>query len=223
VSPVLPLTPVLLPLVLPLLLVVGLLLLGFIKISVVLAVLRKGIGGGIPSGLLVWALSLLFAGVAMLPVIERSTQALSLLPKEASSEALLSASSEPVRAFLRAHTPQREQQLMLQLTTRLRQRSSAQTSVQAPMLSPVQAPVQPTDLQVLLPAFAISELRVAFLLGVLLLLPFLLIDLLCAVLLSGLSLGSLSPRAVALPFKLLLFVLCDGWHLLIRSLLLGFA
>jgi len=46
---------------------------------------------------------------------------------------------------------------------------------------------------------------------------------LCAVLLSGLSLGSLSPRAVALPFKLLLFVLCDGWHLLIRSLLLGFA
>ena len=222
-SPVLPLTPVLLPL----LLVGGLLLLGFIKISVVLAVLRKGIGGGIPSGLLVWALSLLFAGVAMLPVIERSTQALSLLPKEASSEALLSASSEPVRAFLSTHTPQREQQLMLQLTTRLRQRSSAQPSVQAPTLSPVQAPtlspVQPTDLQVLLPAFAISELRVAFLLGVLLLLPFLLIDLLCAVLLSGLSLGSLSPRAVALPFKLLLFVLCDGWHLLIRSLLLGFA
>ncbi|HPH29905.1 MAG TPA: EscR/YscR/HrcR family type III secretion system export apparatus protein, partial [Pseudomonadota bacterium] len=117
------------------------------------------------------------------------------------------------------HTPQREQQLMLQLTTRLRQRSSAQPSVQAPTLNPV----QPTDLQVLLPAFAISELRVAFLLGVLLLLPFLLIDLLCAVLLSGLSLGSLSPRAVALPFKLLLFVLCDGWHLLIRSLLLGFA
>lgn len=214
-SPVLPLTPVLLPL----LLVGGLLLLGFIKISVVLAVLRKGIGGGIPSGLLVWALSLLFAGVAMLPVIERSTQALSQLPSDASSEALLSASSEPVRAFLRAHTPQREQQLMLQLTTRLRQRSSAQPSVQAPMVSPVQA----TDLQVLLPAFAISELRVAFLLGVLLLLPFLLIDLLCAVLLSGLSLGSLSPRAVALPFKLLLFVLCDGWHLLIRSLLLGFA
>jgi len=223
VSPVLPLTPALLPLVLPLLLVVGLLLLGFIKISVVLAVLRKGIGGGIPSGLLVWALSLLFAGVAMLPVIERSTQALSQLPKESSSEALLNASSEPVRAFLRVHTPQREQQLMLQLTTRLRQRSSAQPSVQAPTLSPVQAPVQPTDLQVLLPAFAISELRVAFLLGVLLLLPFLLIDLLCAVLLSGLSLGSLSPRAVALPFKLLLFVLCDGWHLLIRSLLLGFA
>jgi len=215
VSPVLPLTPVLLPL----LLVGGLLLLGFIKISVVLAVLRKGIGGGIPSGLLVWALSLLFAGVAMLPVIERSTQALSQLPSDASSEALLSASSEPVRAFLRAHTPQREQQLMLQLTTRLRQRSSAQPSVQAPTLNPV----QPTDLQVLLPAFAISELRVAFLLGVLLLLPFLLIDLLCAVLLSGLSLGSLSPRAVALPFKLLLFVLCDGWHLLIRSLLLGFA
>lgn len=210
-SPVLPLIPALLPL----LLVVGLLLLGFIKISVVLAVLRKGIGGGIPSGLLVWALSLLFAGVAMLPVIERSTQALSLLPKEASSEALLSASSEPVRAFLSTHTPQREQQLMLQLTTRLQKRSSAQPSVQAP--------VQATDLQVLLPAFAISELRVAFLLGVLLLLPFLLIDLLCAVLLSGLSLGSLSPRAVALPFKLLLFVLCDGWHLLIRSLLLGFA
>ena len=214
-SQVLPLTPVLLPL----LLVGGLLLLGFIKISVVLAVLRIGIGGGIPSGLLVWALSLLFAGVAMLPVIERSTQALSQLPKEASSEALLSASSEPVRAFLSTHTPQREQQLMLQLTTRLRQRSSAQPSAQAPTLSPV----QPTDLQVLLPAFAISELRVAFLLGVLLLLPFLLIDLLCAVLLSGLSLGSLSPRAVALPFKLLLFVLCDGWHLLIRSLLLGFA
>lgn len=214
-SQVLPLTPVLLPL----LLVGGLLLLGFIKISVVLAVLRKGLGGGIPSGLLVWALSLLFAGVAMLPVIERSTQALSQLPKEASSEALLSASSEPVRAFLSTHTPQREQQLMLQLTTRLRQRSSAQPSVQAPTLNPVQA----TDLQVLLPAFAISELRVAFLLGVLLLLPFLLIDLLCAVLLSGLSLGSLSPRAVALPFKLLLFVLCDGWHLLIRSLLLGFA
>ena len=75
---------------------------------------------------------------------------------------------------------------------------------------------------VLLPAYITSELKTAFQIGFLLFLPFLVIDMVIASILMALGMMMLSPMIVSLPFKLLLFVLVDGWHLVVRSLLLSY-
>lgn len=197
--------------------------LAFIKISVVLAVLRRGLGGGVPPASVLALLALLLATLAMVPTIERGQRAVADLPATSAPAELLQAGSAPLREFLQRHTPAREQQAVRELAARLapRAESPAQPAPAATLLAG--AGPGPDALTVLAPAFALSELRAAFLLGFGLLLPLLLIDLLCAVLLSGLDLYGLSPRAVALPFKLLLFVLGNGWQLLLRGLLLGYA
>ena len=195
---------------LPLLLTALAVALVFIKLSIVLAVLRRGLGG-VPPAPVVALLALLLATLAMAPTAERCQKAITGLPPTASAEEVLQAGGAPLREFLQRHTPPREQQAVLDLALRL-----------APP-TPDRPAAKIDQLTVLAPAFALSELRVAFLLGFGLLLPLLLIDLLCAVLLSGLDLGALSPRVVALPFKLLLFVLVNGWQLVLRALLLGYA
>ena len=80
-----------------------------------------------------------------------------------------------------------------------------------------------TDLLVAAPAFIVTELSEAFQLGFLIYLPFLIVDLVIANVLTALGLSSLSPTQVSLPFKLLLFVMVDGWYLLARALVLGYA
>ena len=77
-------------------------------------------------------------------------------------------------------------------------------------------------LQVLVPAFAISELKTAFQIGVLIYLPFLLIDLVVSSALMSMGMFMLPPAMISLPFKLLLFIMVDGWNLLIKSLILSF-
>jgi type III secretory pathway component EscR len=187
----------------------GVLLLAYIKISVVLAVLRRGLGG-IPPASVTAVLALLLSAFAMAPLALRCQEALLKVP--ASSPDLLPAQVEagllPLREFLSTHTPQREQAAVQELELHLR---------------PSSVPGKPIGLSSLLLSFALSELRVAFQIAFVLLLPFLLIDLLCASLLSGLLLPGLSARAVALPFKLLLFVSCDGWQILSRGLLSAYA
>jgi len=79
-----------------------------------------------------------------------------------------------------------------------------------------------TDLVVLVPAFATAELKAAFQVGFLLFLPFLLIELVVSTVLLSLGMNTLRPEAVSLPFKLLLFVVADGWHLIARGLILGY-
>jgi type III secretion protein R len=74
------------------------------------------------------------------------------------------------------------------------------------------------DLMVVVPAFVVSELRRAFEIGFLLFIPFLVVDLVISNLLLALGMHMLSPTTVSLPFKLLLFVVADGWHLVIRGL-----
>ena len=86
------------------------------------------------------------------------------------------------------------------------------------------APANPQDisLRVLIPAFMISELKRAFEIGFLLFLPFLIIDLVVASVLMSMGMMMMSPVMVAMPFKLMLFVLVDGWHLVIGSLVQSF-
>lgn len=214
---------------LPLTLLAGTLLLAYVKISVALAVLRRGLGGDVLPRSLGALLALLLSGLAMAPLAERCHRAMQAVPA-APSETVLAAGAAPLVDYLRTRTPAGEKAALQELRQRLASRTlpatptpTATTTAPAPAASEPARPAVFSELAVLLPAFVLAELRVAFQLGFLLLLPFLLIDLLCASLLSGLLLPGLSPRAVALPFKLLLFVLSDGWRLLVRGLLWGYA
>ena len=215
---------------LPLALLAGILLLAYVKLSVALAVLRRGLGGDVLPRSLSALLALLLSGLAMAPLAQRCHRAMQAQPAGAPVESVLAAGGAPLADYLRARTPSSEKAAIEELRQRLGARTPpAAPSPTVPAVPGPPGSVEPpraavfSELAVLLPAFVLAELRVAFQLGFLLLLPFLLIDLLCASLLSGLLLPGLSPRAVALPFKLLVFVLSDGWRLLVRGLLWGYA
>ena len=105
-------------LLLPLLLTGAAVALAFIKISVVLAVLRRGLGGGVPPASVLALLALLLATLAMLPTAERCQAAIAGQPPTATAPELIAAGSAPLREFLQRHTPASEQQAVLALVER---------------------------------------------------------------------------------------------------------
>jgi type III secretion protein R len=113
---------------------------------------------------------------------------------------------EQLREFLIKHADARDRALFHGLA--LRMRTAAE-----------RAEITDRDLLIVVPAFVASELRRAFEIGFLIFVPFLVVDLVIANLLLALGMHMLSPTTVSLPFKLLLFVLADGWHLVIRGLI----
>lgn len=184
-------------------------LLAYVKVAIVLQVLRRGLGGGVPPLLVTVVLGLTLATLSMSPLCKRSLAALSAAPSSASSSELWQAGTAPLSQFIQEHTPARDRAQLQALTQKLAQKQ--------------RTTLEPDELPVLLAAFLLGELRTAFQLAFVLLLPFLVLDLLAALILSGLQLGGLSVRSVTLPFKLLLFLVCDGFTLLYRGLLLGYS
>lgn len=195
----------------------------FVKISVVLSILRNALGTGqVPSGSVITALSLILSLYVMTPVGEQIIEVAGPAAAQVdvddplagdSYDALveaIDAGEEPLRDFLERNSGAREQELFVDLARRAR--------------SPEQRDsVTPTDLLVLLPAFLITELTEAFQIGFLVFIPFLVVDMVVANVLLALGMHMLSPTTVSLPFKLLLFVLVEGWYLLARALVLGYA
>jgi type III secretion protein R len=189
----------------------------FLKFAVVLAILRRALGGSaLPPASVAAGLALLFALFVTAPVAQRvwdAAQAAQASPRKGDATAAATATAstlEPVREFLARHAPARERQSFLELQRQLRPAAE-------------RAAVSENDLVVLAPAFATAELKSAFEIGFLLFLPFLVIELLTAMVLTSLGMNTVAPEMVSLPFKLLLFVLADGWHLLFRGLILGYA
>jgi type III secretion protein R len=185
----------------------------FVKFAVVLAILRRSLGGGaVPPASVAGALALLFALFVFAPVGEEAWKALEPALARGEVASLASAApraADPVRRFLEGHTPERERASFLELQRQLRPPAERDR-------------VGARDLVVLAPAFAAAELKAAFQVGFLLFLPFLVIDLLVASVLAAVGMNTLSVEAVALPLKLLLFVVADGWHVLLRGLVLGY-
>jgi flagellar biosynthesis protein FliP len=112
---------------------------------------------------------------------------------------------QPVKAFMLKQTRDRDLGLFVKLSKEPRPKKPADVS-----------------LTTLVPAFAISELRTAFLIGFLIFIPFLVIDLVVSAALSSLGMMMLPPVLISLPFKLLLFVAADGWYLVVQSLVRSF-
>ena len=101
--------------------------------------------------------------------------------------------------------------------------ASPQVASPAPQPAPGEAPaVTEVDMRVLVPAFMVSELRRGFEIGFLIILPFLVIDLIVATLVMSMGMMMLPPTAISLPFKVLFFVLIDGWNLLVGGLVRSF-
>jgi flagellar biosynthesis protein FliP len=182
----------------------------FARIVIVLALLRTAIGAqGVPPNPVIIGLALFLTLFVMQPVLEESWRAgLQPLSEGRIGELEgLAAAAEPFRRFMAAQVREADLRLFLDLAG---QPGATMAAEQAPW-------------RALLPAFLVGELKRAFEIGFLLFLPFLVIDLVVASLLMSLGMMMLPPNVVALPFKLIFFVLVDGWRLVSGSLVQGFA
>lgn len=177
----------------------------FVRIVVVLSMVRHAIGlNESPPNMVVITLALFLTLFSMQPVLEKiNTEA--LLPYTAGKATLgeaLERGKAPVKAFMVRQT--REQDLMLMIDVAQARRPASMEDI---------------SMVHLIPAYMLSELRTAFQIGFMIFLPFLLIDLIAASVLMALGMMMVPPSTVAIPLKLLLFVLIDGWHIVTRALL----
>jgi len=181
---------------------------GFTRIIIVLGLLRNALGTGTtPPNTVLVGLALFLTFYTMSPVFDRVYQEAYQPLSEGTIpfETALSRGAEPFRGFMLAQT--RETDLAL----------FANLAELPPMDGPEQVP-----LRVLVPAFVTSELKTAFQIGFTIFIPFLIIDLVIASVLMSLGMMMVPPVTIALPFKLMLFVLADGWQLLLGSLAQSF-
>ena len=186
----------------------------FARIVMVLSLLRSAIGAqGIPPNPVLVGLALFLTFFVMQPTMERSW-AEGLEPMMAGRMGEmdgLKAAAEPFRAFMAAQAREADLSLFRDLA---RQPEAA---------TEAGAEAAPVAWRVLFPAFLVGELKRAFEIGFLVFLPFLVIDMVVASLLMSLGMMMLPPSVVSLPFKLIFFVLVDGWLLVSGSLVQGFA
>jgi flagellar biosynthetic protein FliP len=181
---------------------------GFTRIVIVLSLLRQALGTqSAPPNQIIVGLSLFLTFFVMGPTLDRIYQD-AYVPYTQNAIAFdeaLDKAEAPIRQFMIKQTRQSDFALFAKLA-KLGPEAKAQT---APM-------------RVLVPAFVTSELKSAFQIGFMIFIPFLVIDIVVASVLMSLGMMMLSPVLVALPFKLMLFVLADGWNLLIGSLAASF-
>ncbi|MCY7307366.1 MAG: flagellar type III secretion system pore protein FliP [Rhodoferax sp.] len=182
---------------------------GFTRIVIVLSLLRQALGTqSSPPNQVIVGLSLFLTLFVMGPTLDRVyTEAYLPYSKNAMPfEQALDKAEAPMRQFMAKQTRQSDLALFVRLAK-----------------LPAGATAQSVPLRVLVPAFVTSELKSAFQIGFMIFIPFLVIDIVVASVLMSLGMMMLSPVLVALPFKLMLFVLADGWNLLIGSLAASFA
>jgi type III secretion protein R len=186
----------------------------FSKIAIVLAMLRSALGTQqAPPTIVLTGLAAVLTAHIMAPVAEATARAAEGAGEwELSSSALLEnlkVAGQPLKEFLLRHGAREERERFVGLGRDLRGDGRGD-------------PVSAEDLNVIVPAFVLTELKEAFVIAFMLFLPFLLLDMVVANVLLALGMQSLSPTQVSLPFKVLLFVAVDGWGLLARGLVLGY-
>ena len=182
----------------------------FTRFVIAFSILRAGIGlPTTPANLILISLALFMTFYVMAPTFDRAWNdgVQPLMNDEIDESEALRRISNPFRDFMAANVREKDYALFVDLA---RERDSA--SVEG----------SETDLRVLVPAFMISEIRRGFEIGFLIVLPFLVIDLIVATITMSMGMMMLPPTVVSLPFKILFFVLIDGWNLLVGSLVRSF-
>jgi len=186
-----------------------LLMTGFTRIVIVLSLIRQALGTqSAPPNQVIIGLSLFLTLFVMGPTLDKvySEAYAPYTANQISFEQALERGEAPMRAFMLKQTRQSD----FELFANLAKLPAGVTAEEAPF-------------RVIVPAFVTSELKTAFQIGFMIFIPFLVIDLVVASVLMSLGMMMLSPVLVALPFKLMLFVLADGWNLLLGSLAASFA
>ena len=181
---------------------------GFTRIIIVLSLLRSALGtqGSPPNQVLV-GLSLFLTFFIMAPVADKiyTDAYLPLAENKINFMEALDRGAVPLRGFMMKQTREPD----LTLFTKIAKQPKPESAAQVPM-------------RVLIPAFITSELKTAFQIGFIVFIPFLIIDMVVASVLMSMGMMMMSPVIVALPFKIMLFVLVDGWNILIGSLVQSF-
>lgn len=193
----------------------------FVKISVVLSIVRSALGTQqIPPTQVITGLAIILTAYIMSPVGQEMyrvanadgvTQGGGLLDAK-TVDVLIQAGKkarEPLRAFLLKKVTTKDRTLFYSLALKLRKPED-------------RAEIADQDFLIITPAFIVSELKEAFQIGFLLFVPFLVIDMVVANILLALGMQMLSPTTISMPFKLLLFVLVDGWYMIAKGLVVGY-
>jgi flagellar biosynthetic protein FliP len=177
----------------------------FTRFAVALSFLRSGVGlQSTPANIVLISLALFMTFFVMSPVFERSWNdgLRPLLDNEISEKEAMPKITQPFREFMLAQVRDKDLAMFDELA-----HPDLRTDVRAE-----------TDMRILIPAFMISELRRGFEIGFLVILPFLVIDMIVSTLVMSMGMMMLPPSVIALPLKVLFFVLIDGWNLVIGSL-----
>ena len=180
----------------------------FLRITLVLHFLRQAIGTqSTPSNPVLIGLALFLTFMIMQPTLQKSYEE-GWLPYEnqtLASDAAWKKGLEPIRGFLVKYVREKDVQMLLEVSH-----------------TPAPATAGELEFRILMPAYVLSELKTGFQIGAMLFLPFLVIDLLVASVTLSVGIVQLPPAMVSSPFKILLFVLVDGWNLVAGSLVRSF-
>ncbi len=180
----------------------------FVRIIIVLSILRQALGTAqTPPNQVLLGVALFLTFFVMAPVISEVQQSAAqpYIDGELSSEEALARGIEPLREFMLHQTRESDLALFLNIAGR------------EDITVPEQAPMS-----ILIPSFMVSELKTAFQIGFLVFIPFLVIDLVVSSVLMSMGMMMLSPMLISLPFKIMLFVMVDGWALVLGTLASSF-
>ena len=189
----------------------------YLKIVVVISLIRNALGiQSIPPNMVVNALALILTFYIMAPIVGESwntfrTEVEANKPEVIYKTDLAARAAEPFREFLVRHTDERQTAFFVRTAEKLWAQPDENGEVKA-------AVVDPKSYFVLVPSFCVSELTKSFQIGFLVYLPFIAIDIIISNILLAMGMMMVSPVTISLPFKLLLFVMVDGWTLLIQGL-----
>jgi type III secretion protein R len=193
----------------------------FVKISVVLSIVRSALGTQqIPPTQVITGLAIILTAYIMSPVGQAMYKAADAtgvqqeggLLDAKTVDVLINAAGrakEPLRDFLLKKVTTKDRSLFFSLALKLRKAED-------------RVGITDRDFLIIVPAFIVSELKEAFQIGFLLFVPFLVIDMVVANILLALGMQMLSPTTISMPFKLLLFVLVDGWYMIAKGLVVGY-
>ncbi len=181
----------------------------FTRIAIVLSLLRQALGTHqMPPNQIILGLALFLTFFIMTPVWQQvNSQAIQpFLGKKISQQEAFKKAADPIRRFMYHQTREKDLALFVKISKLKKPRS-----------------IEDVPTSVLIPSFIISELKTAFEIGFLLYVPFLILDMVVASVLLSMGMMMLPPVMISLPFKLMLFVLADGWYLIVGSLVKSFS
>lgn len=183
----------------------------FPRFIIAFSILRSGMGlASTPSNMILVSLALFMTFYVMTPTMDAAWRdgVQPLLDNQLTEAQAVERIAEPFRTFMTANTRDKDLRLFIDI---------ASERGQTPVVD------QKVDYRVLVPAFMLSEIRRGFEIGFLIILPFLVIDMIVATITMAMGMMMLPPTSISLPFKVLFFVLIDGWNLLVGSLVRSFA